>query len=497
MKASTTWLSDAEKNAIADHALEVLATTGMRFAGSRVLPLLAEQGAAVDRARGLARLPRELVERSLAACPRSFVMGGATPADDVALGTGEAFHFTPSGCVAKTLDRQSGRRRPSTLQDLRDCTGLMDELPEMDVMSTQVSATDVGLERRELLEYFTMLTETTEHVSFIDCPHEVDAVLRLCDVLGEAAGFAERPRFSTVCTIASPLQVDGGALDVHLALAPRGVPVEVYSMTIAGATSPVTLAGTVVQAVAEFLGVATAFQVAAPGARLVFCFGSGVLDMVRTTFSLGCVESGLMAAMATEVGHHLGVPTLNPALSTDGKHPGVQAGYEKALKAATICAANPDLVSGWGLIDSHNTMYLPQSVIDNEIAAMVRRLCAPVDVSEASLAGDSIARVGPGGGFLREKDTARRIRAGEHFLPTVSNRLSYVQWLAEGRTEVDAAAARVDELLARHHARGPLLPADQLDEIAAICRADPGSVLWARREERRDRPRPTPGTEAP
>ena len=104
-------------------------------------------------------------------------------------------------------------------------------------------------------------------------------------------------------------------------------------MTIAGATSPVTLAGTVAQGVAEFLGIATALQVAAPGARLVFCFGSGVLDMLRTTFALGSLESGLMGAMATEVGHYLGVPTLNPGLSTDAKHAGIQAGYEKAMKA--------------------------------------------------------------------------------------------------------------------------------------------------------------------
>jgi trimethylamine--corrinoid protein Co-methyltransferase len=486
VKASTTWLSEAEKDAIVDRALEVLATAGMRFAGSQALPLLAAHGAAVDEASGLARLPRQLVERSLAACPRSFVMAGATPADDVVLGPGRPFRCCPSGCVAKAIDPRSGQRRPSTLQDLRDCTGLMDELPELDLMWTQVSATDVPLERRELLEYFTMFTETTEHVTFVDCPTEVDAVLRLSEALGGSReGFVARPRFSTVCTAASPLQVDGAALDVHLTLAARGVPVEVYSMTSAGATSPVTLAGTVVQAVAEFLGVAAAFQAAAPGARLVFCFGSGVLDMVRTTFSLGSVESALMAVMATEVGHHLGVPTLNPALSTDAKHSGVQAGYEKALKAATVCAADPDIVTGWGLIDSHNTMDLTQAVIDNEIAAMVRRLLAPVEVSEATLALESIARVGPGGGFLREKDTARRIRAGEHLLPVVSNRLSYDQWLAGGRTELDTARAAVDELLAAHDARGPLLPADQLDEIAAVCRADPDSMRRARRETAR------------
>lgn len=483
MRATTTWLAPEEKSLIADQAIELLASVGMRFAGSAVLPLLAERGAAVDEATGIARLPRGLVEWAIAQCPRSFVMAGATPADDVVLGEGERFRFAPSGCVAKTLDFRTGVRRPSTLQDLRECTALMDELPELDLMWTQVSATDVPLDRREFLEYFTMLTETTKHVTFVDCPTEVDAVIRLCEVVsGDLERFSARPRVSTVVTAASPLQVEGDKLDVHVELARRGAPIEVYSMTIAGATSPVTLAGTVVQGVAEFLGIAAALQVAAPGARLVFCLGSGVLDMLRTTFSLGCAESALMAVMATEVGHYLGVPTLNPGLSTDSKHAGLQTGYEKALKVATVCGAGPDIVSGWGLIDSHNTMYLPQSVVDNEIAAMVRRLHGEVDVSAATAAADSIAAAGPGGGFLGQKDTARRIRAGEHFRPAVSTRLSYDKWVEAGVTENDVANTEVERILAARAAKAPSLDDAQLGELAVVCGADPESVRRARRE---------------
>ena len=243
---------------------------------------------------------------------------------------------------------------------------------------------------------------------------------------------------------------------MHAELARIGVPVEVYSMAIAGATSPVTLAGTVAQGVAEFLGIATALQVAAPGARLIFCFGSGVLDMRRTTFALGSLESGLMAAMATEVGHHIGVPVLCPGLSTDAKHAGIQAGYEKAMKAATVCAAGPDIVTGWGLLDSHNTMSLPQSVIDNEMAGMLRRLNAPVEVSDATLGAAAVAAAGPGGGFLGQKDTARRIRAGEHFMPAVADRLSYEKWADEGGDEY-AHACELVETAARR-ARGAGLP---------------------------------------
>jgi trimethylamine--corrinoid protein Co-methyltransferase len=319
-------------------------------------------------------------------------------------------------------------------------------------------------------------------VTFVDPPDDPVAVGRICELLaGDLERFRERPRISTVLTAASPMQIDGAALDMHVALARHGVPVHAYSMAISGATSPVTLAGSVAQGVAEFLGAATALQVATPGARLIFCSGTGVLDMLRTTFSMGNVESALMGAMATEVGHHLGVPTLNPGLSTDSKHTGVQTGYEKALKLATVCGANPDLISGWGLIDSHNTMYLPQSVIDNEIAAMARRLQGEVEVSDATLAAESVARVGPGGSYLSERETAKRIRAGEHYLPTVSDRFSYEKWAEDGVTENDVAEAAVERLLAQHAERS-CLAADQIDELAAVCGVDDESVRRARRE---------------
>lgn len=482
MKARTTWLSEDEKARIVDQAIELLGEVGMRFAGSAVLPELAARGATVDEATGVARLPRDLVEWALAQCPREILMAGLGEADDVLLADGEPFHFSPSGCVAKTLDFRTGERRASTLQDVREAAALNDELPNLDIMWTQVSASDVPIEDRELWEYFTLLTETRKHITFVDCPTEVEAVVRLCETLaGDLESFRARPRISTVCTAASPLQVDGGILDVHVQLARIGVPIEVYSMTIAGATSPVTLAGTVVQGVAEFLGVATALQVAAPGARLIFCFGSGVLDMLTTTFALGSLESGLMAAMAVEVGHHVGVPVLCPGLSTDAKYAGIQAGYEKAMKASTVCAANPDIVTGWGLIDSHNTMSLPQSVIDDEIAGMLRRVNAPVEVSDATLAGEAIATAGPGGSFLGHKETARRIRAGEHFLPKVADRLSYEKWAVGGGDEYATACARVEALLAEHAGRPAYFDDDKLERLAAICRVDDDCVRQARR----------------
>jgi trimethylamine--corrinoid protein Co-methyltransferase len=138
----------------------------------------------------------------------------------------------------------------------------------------------------------------------------------------------------------------------------------------------------------------------------------------------------------------------------------------------TVCAANPDIVTGWGLIDSHNTMSLPQSVIDDEMAGMLRRVNAPVEVSDATLAGDAIATAGPGGSFLGHKETAKRIRAGEHFLPKVSDRLSYEKWAVEGGDEYATACERVETILAGHAEKPPYIDGDKLDALAAICRVD-------------------------
>jgi len=146
-----------------------------------------------------------------------------------------------------------------------------------------------------------------------------------------------------------------------------------------------------------------------------------------------------------------------------------------------VCAAGPDILTGWGLLDSHNTMSLPQSVIDDEMAAMLRRLHRSVEVSEATLGGAAIATAGPGGGFLGQKDTARRIRAGEHFIPTVSDRLSYEKWAEQGGDEYATACELVETHLSAHAAEPPYLGEDRLEELAAICRAPDDVVRHARR----------------
>jgi trimethylamine--corrinoid protein Co-methyltransferase len=471
MRQRTSWLSQEEKELIAREAVTLLERVGMRMSGSRALDTLAAAGAAVDPASGVVRFPPGLVYEALAQCPRSVVLAGATPVRDVLLADGESSHFCSSGCGAFVLDDQTGERRLSTLDDLRKATTLLDAAPDVDLVWTSVTPSDVPLDVRELTVFFTMLTHTDKHITFVDSPSRADALLRIRDIVArDADAFRQRPRFSTLLTAASPLQVDGGVMDFHATMAASGVPIEVYTIPMSGATAPVTVAAGITQAVAEFLGVATAMQSMAPGARLVFGASSNIMDMHSCHVAYGAPESHLMAAASIEMGHFLGVPVAVPGLGTEAKYPGIQAGFDKAFKGLTTAAAGADVLSGGvGMLDSVDLLYLPQIVIDCEIVGIIRRLLADVTISHEEILGEMIERVGPGGHFLAEKETTRRIRAGQQFAPVVSTRLSYDAWKLEGRDELAAARDQVAATLAARADWRPALTDDQLAALADIC----------------------------
>jgi trimethylamine--corrinoid protein Co-methyltransferase len=466
MRARVQWTTEEGQERILDAALGLLERIGMQFGEGDALAAVAAAGAPVDRERGVARLPRELVEQALHGCPRDVVLGGATPDDDCLLTEG-APHFTNSGSPPEALDMETGRRRRSTTDDLRQATMVLDAMPSTSIAWAICTATDVADERRTLAELETLLTWTSMHVQHeIEGRWQVEPFMRMTEAAGGDVRL--RPRTSIVCCTASPLHAHGELLDASTDLAALGIPVVVLPMPIAGATAPITAAGAATMNVAEFLGAATAIQLRAPGAPLVMGIGPGLLDMRETTYCFGALEAGLAAAVCAEVAHHLGVPCLAPAMATDAKYPGIQAAYEKALKGLTVASALPDLMTGGiGVLQGAGLMSLPQIVIDDEIAQMILRILGGVEVSAETIMAEAMEHVGHAGNFLVEKETRRRLRAGELFFPTIADRQSYEHWEVKGRGELEKATARVRDLVEVAEARGPLLDAAARATLAA------------------------------
>ncbi len=470
MQLTASWLSDDERHLIIDEAYGLLERVGMRFGDGRGLALLADAGADVDREAGVARLPRGLVTEALGKCPRDVLLGGATPAEDVLL-DGARSHFVPSGAPTHVLDMESGEYRTATLEDQRKSAVVADAMSVVDVMWMLVAATDVPEAESLFRGYVTGLCWSDKHVQDeVTCPRQVEALMRMMEVVcGGLDEFRRRPRVSVVCCTSSPLAIDRDFLDANLEVARYGTPILIYPMPIAGGTSPITVAGTVTMNVAEFLGTNAAIQLAVPGTPVMLGAGASLLDMKAGTFSFGALETALMVAACAEVAHELGVPVLCPGLGTDAKYGGIQAGYEKALKGIVAVSAGADLVTGGiGLLSGANLMSLPQIVIDAEIAQMIAGLARRTEVSPATIMAEAIARVGFTGSYLSEKETSRRLRAGDVFIPEIATRLSIDGWRSRGRSEADDAADKVRAILAEADARGPKLAADKVDALETI-----------------------------
>jgi len=84
-----------------------------------------------------------------------------------------------------------------------------------------------------------------------------------------------------------------------------------------------------------------------------------------------------------------------------------------------------------------------------------------------------VARVGFEGDYLHQKETSRRLRAGEVFMPEVAARLSWEAWASSGSDEVALARERATQSVAAAEERGPILGVRTL----SLARIPPWIIL--------------------
>ena len=266
------------------------------------------------------------------------------------------------------------------------------------------------------------------------------------------------------------LEVNGGLLDMAVEFGALGAPIWVYSMPIAGATAPVTLAGTLALLWAEVLGTITAIQTAAPGALGIACCGPGILDMRHTTMSLGALENSLMGAAPVEIGHRLGTPRAQRR-ALDRRQARRRAGGLRE-------GAQNDGLRGHRRRHSQRRLRLPGLVEYLQPAHDPGRRRdrrhgdadgARLEVSPETLMRDAIERVGIGGDYLREKAT-RAARAWRRAFRAAHRLAAALRAVAGGGPDRDGGGREVVRAaLDAREEREPRLTEDQRRELAAVC----------------------------
>ena len=276
--------------------LDVLERTGVYVESEEAQEIFAGAGARVER-DGVVKIPGYVVEEAIASTPSRLVMYGRDPKHDIVLEDGRV-GFTNFGEGINVVDPYSGELRQTTKQDVADCSKIIDALPEIDVIERPLGAHDVPQETQPLHNAEAIFTNCSKPV-FIG-PMNGYLATRMREMAAAIAGGAEklreRPIFSYVTCPISPLKLIRDVCDIVMEGARNHVPVTVVSMAMAGASSPINLAGTCVAHNAEVLSSLTLAQLTRKGAPMVYGSSTTGIDLRFGAASVGSPECGLINA---------------------------------------------------------------------------------------------------------------------------------------------------------------------------------------------------------
>ena len=461
-----------EVEAIHQATLQILSQVGIVLGHAEARELLAAAGATVQDDRVL--LPPDLVERSLALCPRQVSTRGRG-GKSATLGDG-TLHWHNVGGSRDIFDHSTGQRRAAVLDDVRDSARLLDALDNATTITPFFTPQDVPGPLMSLAMYRHSLPNTTKPLQGpgVQTAAEVQMAIAMAAVIGPP------PEVLTLSVSPmSPLLFPDDLTAAVIEIARQAIPFGPLPCPTAGATAPLSLAGALAQQNAELLASVVLAQAVQPGLPIIYCGRLAMMEP-RTGVSVwGGVELGLASAATVQIGHSYGLPVNVYGFSTNAHTLEIQSGYERALNAVVPALAGADELSGIGEMEAGVMGSLAQMVCDDEIAASVHRLRRGFAVDEDSLAVDVIARVmSSSRNFLAEPHTVRYLRGGEVLLTHLAERREWDEWARTGREGMaERAQARAERMLAEHEV-APLTE-DQEQALDAIMEQAEAELLPA------------------
>jgi len=468
MAARLSYLTDADKAAVYEAALEIMATIGQRVHHPQALELLRAAGATVEEP-DLVKIPRELVEKARATAPPVIEVYDRAGEPAMSLGRYNTY-FGNGSAVTSVYDVETGEHRPTVLADGEMAARLCDALPQVDFVMAYAHPGDHDPHVALLRSFRAMVANTTKPLCVVAENRQDLAVMT--DIAAAVRGghdeLAAKPYFVLYLEPTSALSHPVDSLEKLLLCADYGLPAIYSPAPLAGGTAPITIAGQVAQGTAESLLGLVIHQLRKPGAPFLFGIGPAVLDMATSQSSYNAPEYLMGYVCAVEMARWLDLPNWGYAGTTDAQVIDAQAGMEAAELTFLSLATGSNLNHDLGYLDYGMTGSLELIVLVDEYLSLNRKLFAGVEVTPATLAVDVIREVGPGGDFLSHRHTAKNVRKAQ-WRPTIINRQGHVRWLEEGGLDLKEKARRKALKLLETHQPAPLpdAVAARIDELVA------------------------------
>lgn len=448
-------LSDSDVEEVNEAVLSLMETLGLSQASPSMIEKVCAEGGTYTEGKRLL-FPRELVLRTIREARRDVVLYGQNPVHDLDL-SGSRVHMSSGGGAPGVFDINDGHYRDGSVQDLYDAARICDAMENIHHFSRSIVCRDIeDVAEMDLNTAYACLMGTSKHVSV--SVSEPENLPRLAEMVYTLAGseeaFRARPFLTVmVCHVVPPMRFAEEALETLEAAVLAGFPVQLISAGQAGATSPATIAGSLVQAVAESLAGLIFARLVDPNVAAIFAPKPLVADLRTGSMCAGGGEQAVLMAAAAQMGRYYDLPTTSIAGITDSKTLDAQFGSEKSLAVSMAAHAGSNLITqACGMQASLLGVSLEAYVVDNDMLGNILRTVRGVEVNAENIGADVIAEVcrGPGH-YLGHRHTFNRMKS-DYFYPHFGDRRTPREWEADGSRPIgDVAREKALELLAKHY----------------------------------------------
>ncbi|MGD2098281.1 MAG: trimethylamine methyltransferase family protein [Desulfobacterales bacterium] len=400
-------------------ALSVLEKTGFSYEAGldETIAMTEEFGMQVDPEHNRVYFPRDKIMELVNKAPQSVVLYSRDGENDLHLEDDRVYLGT-GGAAIKILDLETGESRHTTLKDLYNLGRLVDQLDNIHFFLRPCIPKDIPEERYDENVFYTCLKATAKHV--MAGVNDIDGFHKMLDIASMVAGNLEnlkaRPFVSLIASFAiSPLRLCTHSTRIMQEAARHQIPVALSCAPMAGVTSPITMAGTLVQTHAEQLAGIAICQMTRPGSPVLYGGIPGRANLWNLGYQGGSVECGMMNAAIHQLANHVKVPNYNSSGLTDAKIPDAQAGWEKAMTTMLAAMGGSNFVHhAAGMLNCMITVAHEQFVIDDEIIGLSCKVMAGIPTDPEYLALEIIDAAARGADFIKSAHTMKYMKS-EYF----------------------------------------------------------------------------------
>ena len=430
------------------NAETILSEIGIAFQDfPEALSLWRQAGAEVEGE--LVKFPPQMCRQIVSEnAPAAYVQHARNPERSVPVG-GPAIVFAPNYGSPFVTDLDRGRRY-ATIEDFRNVVKLAYGLPHLHHSGgTVCEPVDVPVNKRHLDMVYA-------HLRYSDKPFmgSVTAPERAADSVEMAriafgGDLGDRTVMTSLINASSPMRWDSTMLGAATVYARANQACIISPFILAGAMSPVTVAGLAAQALAEALSGMAYLQLVRPGAPVVFGTFASSMSMATGAPTFGTPEAGQAIYVMAALARRAGVPFRSGGQLTASKAPDAQAAYESAHTLLPTVGAGVNFVlhaAGW--LEGGLSLGYEKLILDADQLGAMAVHGRGVDLSDNGQAMEAFAANAHGDHFLGNPHTLANFETA-FWRSELADNNSFEQWEEEGSlTAAQRANARWKQMLA-------------------------------------------------